>query len=952
MVAFLGVLVIAAGLRFYRLPERPVGFHYDEAANGILAGEIARGIKTPVFISSYTGKEVLFFYWAALCMKLLGVTPLGLRFAAALMGVATVVATVWAIHEVLGNHPDAPWLAIVVAAFLATSFWHLVLSRYGFRAVAQPLLQALTVAALWRGLRDDHRAGPALASIAWLLVAGFFCGLTAYTYLASRAFPIPLAAALLALVVTDREGRRRLAQLAIFVAAAVVVLAPLGHYWLTHPGSFVARARQVAADSWAEVWDGALACLRMLFLRGDPYIRFNLPGRPLFGPIVAGLFVLGCAAAVWRLAVLSADRGSSSSSLSAASYVFLLVSVPVMLLPSALATAEITPSNLRAVGLLPFAYALPALGLSTLRAGIQRAGEWSIGHLDGLARGRAVGRKKAARPTGGWQVPYWVLVILLLGLCAPPTATAYFRDWAPSAALYDAADGDLAAVSRYLDHVDLTSTRLYVASQHYRHPTLAFLAEDYEEIRWLTAGRTLVFPAQRDGLFVFPRSASQDLAWVRLQLPGDSLVGAPPGPEGAPAFHVFRIGSSNDSRPPQPKAANLGDVVQLLGYSILEEGRSGENVEIGVWWEVLDDPDRQDYRPVVRLADRWGFVWGEAQPFHYPSEQWSAGEVVADHLSIPVAPGAPPGDYVVRFALYSPGADVRLPVLDDGGAYAGTYVQFPVHLARAKTASPIERLGIRRRLDVEVDGLTLLGANLDATSVRPGEPLQLTLFWRADEAGPSAYRVSLDLGDTSLYDGAPAHGTYPFSKWASGEIVADRYNPRLPLDAPGGRRRLQVWVGETRVDLGDVTVEEVDRSFEIPPMPRRVGVRIGERIELLGYDLSADPIAPAEALRLTLYWRALTEMSTDYTIFTHLLAPDGSMTGQQDGEPVGGTYQTTLWLPGEVITDRYEIAVRPDAVPGEHRLEVGLYVADTGARLPVEDSPHNAVVLQTITVAE
>ena len=157
-VTLLLVLLVAAGLRLYRLPELPLGLHYDEAANGILAGEIARGAKTPVFIPSYTGKEVLFFYWAALWMKLLGLTPLALRLSAALMGLATVAATVWAVRELLRGQRDANWVALLTAAFLATSFWHLILSRYGFRAVTQPLLQALTVAALWRGL---HLTSPA-----------------------------------------------------------------------------------------------------------------------------------------------------------------------------------------------------------------------------------------------------------------------------------------------------------------------------------------------------------------------------------------------------------------------------------------------------------------------------------------------------------------------------------------------------------------------------------------------------------------------------------------------------------------------------------------------------------------------------------------------------------------------------------------------------------------------
>jgi hypothetical protein len=93
-------------------------------------------------------------------------------------------------------------------------------------------------------------------------------------------------------------------------------------------------------------------------------------------------------------------------------------------------------------------------------------------------------------------------------------------------------------------------------------------------------------------------------------------------------------------------------------------------------------------------------------------------------------------------------------------------------------------------------------------------------------------------------------------------------------------------------------------------------------------------------------------MERNYTVFTHLLAPDGSMTGQRDGQPVGGTYPTSLWLPGEVVSDVYEIPVRADAAPGAHRLEVGMYVTETGARLPVEGRSDNAVILQTVSVTE
>jgi 4-amino-4-deoxy-L-arabinose transferase-like glycosyltransferase len=971
------LLLVAAGLRLYRLPDLPLGLHYDEAANGILAGEIARGGKLPVFIPSYTGKEVMFFYWTALWIKLLGATPLALRLSAALAGLATVAATYWAVRELLHGYRDAGCVARLTAAFLATSFWHLVLSRYGFRAVTQPLMQALTVAALWRGLRlasSPHRGEQGRserAGVPWLLLAGLLCGLAAYTYLAARAFPIPLAAALLALFVADRgRRRRRLAQTALFVFVAVLALTPLARYWWTHPGSFMIRAGQVVAASWAEAWDGVLDCLNMFFVTGDPYIRFNIPFRPIFGPVTAALFVAGVGLVAWQVCKSASTQVGKCASvrvgklaswqvgkfagtefhidsalplprspvpLHLASCVFLLVYLPVMLLPSALAAGEITPSNLRAAGLLPFVYVFPALVLSALQS--------LVSNLTGQWIGESANRR--------WFVigPPSLTVLALLVL-TPLTAAAYFCDWAVSPALYYAADGDLADVAAYLDQTDLAGVTPYVASIHYEHPTLAFLAEDYGAIHWLTGGRTVVFPAEGDALLALPRSAAEDLSWVESALPDDVEIDTVPGPDGEPAFHVYRVGSGSVPPPAQSLDADFSHVVRFLGYDVIGQARSSETVETAVWWRVLNAPPLDDYRPIARLVDAWGNTWGETLPFHYISKEWEPGEVVVDRLSIPVAPGAPPGEYWVRFGFYSANADRRLAVLDDGGRYAGTTVELPVRLARG--AAPVDpgELGIRERLDVRAGGLTLLGINLDALTVHPGEPLFLSLFWRAEEAPLPDYDVVLKLGDAVLYQGAPVRGTYPTSGWAADEVVVDRYGLRLPRDIPPSAYPLAVEVDDVSVNLGNVTVQATPRVFDVPPISHPLDADLSGQVELLGYDLSRDTISPGGTVTLTLYWRALREMDASYTVFTHVVAPDGSISGQKDNPPVGGSYLTDLWVSGEVVVDVYEIPISADAVAGEHVLEVGMYVAETGARLPVVDAAIDAVVLKSITVGE
>ena len=110
------------------------------------------------------------------------------------------------------------------------------------------------------------------------------------------------------------------------------------------------------------------------------------------------------------------------------------------------------------------------------------------------------------------------------------------------------------------------------------------------------------------------------------------------------------------------------------------------------------------------------------------------------------------------------------------------------------------------------------------------------------------------------------------------------------------------------------------------------------QIKLLGYTLKAEEIKPGDSVQLTLYWQALAEMETSYTVFTHLIDENERVMGQKDNPPVSGLYPTTEWTPGEKIVDRYEIATGSEIPPGEYPIEIGLYELDSGERLPVLDA--------------
>src|SRR6185295_366015 len=75
----------------------------------------------------------------------------------------------------------------------------------------------------------------------------------------------------------------------------LAVFAPLGVYFLRHPEDFLNRAGQVAprAGETALLLDGLRRAAEMVFISGEPYDRYNLPGLPLFGPALGFFFIIG-----------------------------------------------------------------------------------------------------------------------------------------------------------------------------------------------------------------------------------------------------------------------------------------------------------------------------------------------------------------------------------------------------------------------------------------------------------------------------------------------------------------------------------------------------------------------------------------------------------------------------------------------------------------------------------
>jgi len=348
--------VLATPLRLAWIDTYPPGLFYDPAGEGIDALRILNGAR-PVFLPANNGREPLLNYLMAGVFSLTGPTVAGIRLTVALIGLASLPVTfLWA------RAWFGPRVALLTAALMAVSTWHLFLSRFGVRAVLLPLLEPLAVLLIWRAAHSGRPLG-------WG-IAGLVVGLSAYSYLPIRVFSVVIGAVVLGAVITERRraiaaGRRRrvtfgLVQgVAVMVAVAALVAAPLVAYFVDNPTDLNARLGQVSLlggrDAARQTADATVKTLGMLVWRGDQYPYTNVPGRPVFDLLVTPFFLFGLVIAVRKVRSLP--------------YTLLLFWLAVMLLPGALTIAA--PNFQRTAGLMPAIFVLPALGLATAARWLQ-----------------------------------------------------------------------------------------------------------------------------------------------------------------------------------------------------------------------------------------------------------------------------------------------------------------------------------------------------------------------------------------------------------------------------------------------------------------------------------------------------------------------------------------------------------------------------------------------------
>ena len=129
----------------------------------------------------------------------------------------------------------------------------------------------------------------------------------------------------------------------------------------------------------------------------------------------------------------------------------------------------------------------------------------------------------------------------------------------------------------------------------------------------------------------------------------------------------------------------------------------------------------------------------------------------------------------------------------------------------APPSAPSEMLG----LDFGESGIYLSGVALAERALRPGEIVQLTLFWEATQTIEGRYKVFVHILDqngqlVAQRDSEPVGNLKPTDRWEVGETVIDNHGVLLPADLPAGEYQLLFGLYDFFDPAVRLTVAEVD----------------------------------------------------------------------------------------------------------------------------------------------
>lgn len=293
----------------------------------------------------------------------------------------------------------------------------------------------------------------------------------------------------------------------------------------------------------------------------------------------------------------------------------------------------------------------------------------------------------------------------------------------------------------------------------------------------------------------------------------------------------------------------------------------------------------------------------------------------------------------------------------------------PVSIYRRRSGFPQDSFALNYPQGLVFDqAFELDRIQIAEEKINPGNTVHVQLIWEALADVHEDYHLQFDLVNSTdghrwaLASGLqPMNGGNPTTLWRKGDQITDTHSLSVPNDVYAGSYLLLLTVtkdGPVPISdsegnlIGYVIAGPIAAGDGTNPAKEpdyAVAATFENHISLVGYDLDN----ATDTLTMTLYWESTGSVPSDYTVFVHLISPEGELVAQHDGSPL---LPSSLWIPGNQVIDKHALALSPDLPQADYQIYVGLYYwTDPSERIPIvtpgnAEATNNALIIGNVSL--
>ncbi|MBN2472517.1 MAG: glycosyltransferase family 39 protein [Anaerolineae bacterium] len=282
------LLLLAAGMRLWSLGTLPPGFSNPELDNLAVTAVIDSGLVRVFEQDGLHGRETLFHIAQAVFVRIAGKGQITLRLVSVWLGLLAL-AVVYALARRLYSSRAA----LLALGLMGVGMWPVVLSRLSIYEAALPLFSGAVLLALSHTFYIRQRISPEPPNLASYTILGVLVAISLYAHWFGLFLAAVVTGTVLYLFLTRQQISRRAAGTSLFaIGLSAIVMIPYLATSIQLP-DLNALSSLRAALSPTSLPDSIIGGLAAIFPRGDLNVVYNMPGRPLLGPVSAVLFAVG-----------------------------------------------------------------------------------------------------------------------------------------------------------------------------------------------------------------------------------------------------------------------------------------------------------------------------------------------------------------------------------------------------------------------------------------------------------------------------------------------------------------------------------------------------------------------------------------------------------------------------------------------------------------------------------